>query len=880
MSHSKAPYDYKSLQNKWSNLWLNSDIYAAEDFSKKQKMYVLVEFPYPSGEGLHMGHCRNYTMMDVYSRFFRMSGYNVLYPMGWDAFGLPTYNYAMKVKRDPHEVSAENIQNFKRQTQDLGISFDWNREIDTTDPEYYKWTQWIFVQLYNHFYDKDFTRKDGGKGQARPISDLPVPADIKAAGEQAVQEYQDKFRLAYKEKMPVFWCPFCKMGIANEEVTPQNTHERCDTPVETRDLDQWILRITAYADRLIDDLALVDYSESVKAAQRNWIGRSYGINIEYKIADSDKTLTCFTTTPVNFGATFIVVAPEHRILDEIVTEENKQAVKTYQQETKRKSAIERGAEKEKTGVFTGAYAINHLTGEKLPIWVADFVLASVGTGAVQGCPAHDERDFAFAKKFGLPIIRVVKSEDGNTEKFMDPSKEEVEFAKTNSGTNREMVNSDFLNGILFDEAMQKTMDYFEEKGWGKRTVSYKMRDWVFSRQHYWGEPTPMVHCKECGWQPVNVFDLPVTLPKLESYAMGEDGSSPLEKAEEWKKTTCPKCGGDGTRETDVMPNWAGSNWYYLRYLDPHNKEKLVDFNKAKEWMPVDIYDGGQEHVTLHLLYSRFIYKFLYDLGTAPTPEPYAKRRIHGIVLDSQGKKMSKSKGNVVNPDDVVKTYGTDIVRVGVMFMGPYEGNIAWSDETLQGIRRFLNRVYDVFGEKIDEMVKSASKNDKNGVEKVENASKTGQNGEVDVNAGIAFLAKKVGSDISQLKFNTAIAAMMEFLNKYENVSFTKVQIESFLKILAPFAPFITEELWSVLGNTESIHIQPWPEVDESLLQRSTIEIPVQVNGKVRGSISVTAEASEEEVVEAAKQSNNVGKFVESGIKKVVYVKGKILNIIV
>ncbi|WKZ29702.1 MAG: leucine--tRNA ligase [Candidatus Dojkabacteria bacterium] len=849
MSHSLVSFDFQQLQSKWSALWLQKNLYAVPSSSEKPKKYVLVEFPYPSAAGLHMGHCRNYSMMDVYSRYFRMKGFNVLYPMGWDAFGLPTYNYAMKVKRDPHEVSAENVLVFKRQLQELGLSFDWDREIDTTDPQYYKWTQWIFVQLFNHYYNAEYTREDGGKGMARPMEELQIPPEVSDEGENAVREYQDLYRLAYKAKMPVYWCPFCKSGVANEEVTAEGTHERCDTPVEKRELEQWMLRITAYADRLIDDLTMVDYPLSVKSAQSNWIGRSEGITITYPVKGTDHSVTVFTTKPeTNFGATFIVAAPDSNFIkthSDLFP--NKEAVDKYVSESLRKSDIQRLAEgKTKTGVFTGMYAVNHFTGKDMPIYVSDFVLGSVGTGIVVGVPGHDLRDFDFATTMGLEVVRVIVGEDKD-ESFI---KEKAQIIQ--EGT---VVNSDFLNGMNADDAREKIMSVIEEKGYGKRQKNYKLRDWVFSRQHYWGEPTPMVYCEHCGWQAVSFNELPVELPRLDDYAMGEDGSSPLEKAEEWKKTTCPSCGGAATRETDVMPNWAGSNWYYVRYLDPKNDNELVDKKVVKDWMPVDIYDGGSEHVTLHLLYSRFIYKFLYDLGTVPTQEPYKVRRIHGVVLGPDGKRMSKSKGNVINPDEIVAKYGADIVRMYVMFMGPYEGNLAWSDETLNGVRRFLNRVSDRIVEKIASPAVSE---------------------DTKITIQLEVLAHRIGSDITALKFNTSIAALMEFLNAHESVSWTNKQIATFLTILAPFAPFLAEELWSQLGNSESIHLEQWPKTREND-DSGTIEIPVQINGKIKARIHVEKNMSQENVIALfIKENAQFADAVAGG--KVVYVPGKILSI--
>lgn len=856
MSKPLVSYNFEELQDKWAKLWLAEDIYAAEDFSKKPKKYVLVEFPYPSGAGLHMGHCRNYTMMDAYVRFHRMNGFNVLYPMGWDAFGLPTYNYAIKVGKDPHEVTKENVATFKRQLNALGLSFDWNREVNSTDPSYYKWTQWIFIQLFEHYYDKNFKRVDGGVGQARPIADLAIPEDVKQKGDIAIREYKDAHRLAFKANIPVYWCPSCKTAVANEEVTPQMTHERCDTPVEKRDKNQWMFRITEYADRLIEDLATVDYPMSVSSSQINWIGKSHGIEITYKIKETENSVTVYTTKPeTNFGATFIVVAPDSKFVEQNRNVfQNKEEVDRYIAESLAKSDMDRVAEgKKKTGVFTGLYAINQLTNREMPIYISDFVLATVGTGCVVGVPGHDIRDFEFAQAMNIPILRVIKGSDNDESEIT--TREQVQEEEGH------IVNSDFLNGLELKEAREKVMDYIESKGYGTRVTNYKLRDWVFSRQHYWGEPTPMVYCEQCGWQALSVFDLPLELPVLEDYKMGEDGSSPLERDTAWIKTTCPNCKGEAKRETDVMPNWAGSNWYFLRYIDPNNKEKLADANKLKYWMQVDIYDGGAEHNNMHLLYSRFINKFLFDVGASTVSEPYKARRTHGIVLGTDGKKMSKSKGNVINPDDYVTQYGADIVRMYVMFMGPYEGNLVWSIETLNGVRRFMNRVYEVMLEKI------ASAKDKSYVDHEE------------VTQALAVVGKKVAEDIAALKFNTAVASLMEFMNIAEKKDISIAQIEAFLKILAPFAPFVSEELWKTIGHTDFVHAQEWPKF-ENIAESDTVEIPIQVNGKLRGVITISKTADQSTVAELASKVETVAQYLQSGIKKTIYIPGKMISFVV
>ena len=845
---AKPVYDFNKLVKKWSEKWLNTDIYRAKDFDKRPKKYVLVEFPYPSAAGLHMGHCRNYSAFDAYARYFRMKNYNVLYPMGWDTSGLPTYNYALKVNKDPNDVAKDNVHNFKRQLMELGLSVDWSREINTMTPEYYKWTQWIFVQLYNHWYDPGFKRDDGGIGKARHVSELKIPQDIKDKGKKAVNEYIDQFRLAYKDKMPVFYCPSCKSGVANEEVEADGTHERCHNPVEVRNLEQWVLRITAYADRLIEDLALVDYSESIKRAQINWIGRKYGASVKFTVPEVDDALEVYTTRPDTiFGVTFMVIAPNSDFVNKHLSKmPNKDEVETY---VKHAIVSKNTQTKEKTGIFTGLYAKHPITGKNIPIYVSDFVVAEYGTGAIMGVPAHDQRDHDFANKYDLDIIPVIKPKDS-----------EWDYSEEAYSGDGELINSEFLNGLSVEKAKEKILKYLEENNLGRKKKAYHLRDWVFSRQHYWGEPTPMVYCSECGWNPVPVSDLPVELPRLKDYKMGEDGSSPLQRAEEWKKTKCPVCGKEAVRETDVMPNWAGSNWYYLRYLDPHNDEKLVDFNKADYWMPVDLYDGGAEHNTMHLLYSRFIYKFLYDIGVAPHPEPYKKRITHGMVLGPDGKKMSKSRGNVINPDDIVSKYGADVVRMYVMFMGPHDGTLPWSDESLLGMKRFLDRVWTY-----------AVKNISDGFSK-----------EVDKDVKVLLnrTAKKVGDHLESIKFNTAIASLMEFFNKYEKVKTSKETLETFLIILAPFAPFITEELWNKLGNEDSIHVQMWPEFDTSLDQTATVDIVVQVNGKMRGKVNVQKDISEDDLIEVIKTDDRIYKYFKQGYKKVIYIPNKLINFIV
>ena len=843
----KVDYNPQEIESKWQKKWEEAELYKAVDFDKKPKFFSLIEFPYPSGAGLHVGHTRSWSAMDAYSRRKRMQGYNVLFPIGWDAFGLPAENYALKNKLHPSITTAQNIATFKRQIKSLGLSFDWSREINTTDPKYYKWTQWIFLKLLE-------------KG------------------------------LAYRAETPVNWCPSCKTTLADEEVLADGTHERCGKPTEKRQQKQWLFKITAYAQRLLDDLNLIDFSPKIRIQQENWIGRKEGINITYDIDGVSDKITVFTTAPVNFGATFIVVAPEHELVKKIIEGElnvpksSVEGIKQYRETSKRKTEEERLNEREeKTGVFTGLYAINHVNNKKIPIWVTDFVVVNVGTGAVQGCPGHDIRDFQFAKKFNIPIVRVIKGEDG------DESPIEREEQIIEHGQKGFFMNSDFLNGLGFDEGLQKTMDYFEEKGWGKRTVSYHLRDWIFSRQHYWGEPIPIIYCDKCGAVPVPEKDLPVELPFVEKYEPSGTGESPLANIKEWVETKCPQCGGPGRRETDTMPNWGGSNWYYLAYLianrlgnqisnikyqksDKKNKENIFkECEKQIEyWMPVDIYQGGFEHTTLHLLYSRFIYKFLYDIGVAPGPEPYAKRRSHGIVLGPDNRKMSKSFGNVVNPDEIVAKYGADTLRLYEMFMGPFDQTIAWNEENLQGCFRFLNRAWKLFQEKVKE-------------------EKTPD----DTLRKLHQTIKKVGEDIENLKFNTMVASMMEFINDWQKEYLSKQDAELFVRILAPSAPHIAEEIWGeVFKNKFSVHQQGWPKYDESLIIEEMTTIIIQVNGKVRGKVKAqtfvpsSGRGSEKSKVqnnveELAKNDSRIKKYLEGKeIKKVIFVPGKLINFVI
>lgn len=806
-------YEPNKFEKKWQDKWVEDKLYKAVDFDDKPKYYALVEFPYPSGDGLHIGHSRNYSMMDAIARLRRMMGYNVLYPMGWDAFGLPAELYALKNKKHPRETTDSNSANFKRQMISLGLSFDWDREVDTTDPKYYRWTQWIFTKLFE-------------KGLANKVS------------------------------RPISWCPSCNVGCANEEVV-DGKHERCETVVDKKDVTQWELKITDYADRLADELDLVDYPNSVVASQRNWIGRKNWIDIKYKVEGSDEEVIVSTTRPdTNFGATFVVVAPEHSMLEKInhlIPKENVKEVQEYIAQALKKTDLERQIEgKDKTGVFTGVYVVNSINGSRMPIYITDFVLMNVGTGAVVGVPGHDMRDFEFAKKFDLPVIRVVVGSDGDKSEITEKSQVQEEEGI--------MINSGFLDGMNIHDATEKMMDHMEKEGMGERTVRYKLKDWGFSRQTYWGEPIPIVHCDKCGPVAVPEDQLPLELPIIDRSEISSKENSPLAKLEDWVNTECPNCNGPAKREVDVMPNWAGSSWYFLRYCDPMNTEKLGDMSKLKYWMPIDIYDGGSEHTTLHLLYSRFWHKFLNDIGAAPGKEPYAARRVHGFVLGEDGRKMSKSLGNVLNPDDVIVKYGSDATRAYLMFMGPYSADNSWNTRAVQGVARFLDKYFRLVTEGWD-----------NTVEEVDG----------DVEVGINKLTKKVQEDLLDFKFNTSIAAMMEFVNTYVKSEFTKDQLERLMKIIAPVAPHLAEEAWAITGHEYSVHKQEYPNIDESMLQEDVVEIGIQINGKVRGRVSIAVDADEEIARKAVEEDADVQAHLDGkNIKKFVYVPGRIINIVV
>jgi len=801
-------YNPNKIEKKWQKEWEDQDLYKAEDFSKKPKKYIMVEFPYPSGDGLHVGHVRSYSALDALARKKRMEGYNVLYPMGWDAFGLPTENYAIKTGIHPAKVTEQNIKIFKKQMNSLGLSFDWSREINTTDPKYYKWTQWIFLQLFK-------------KG------------------------------LAYQSEMPINWCPSCKIGLANEEVISGKC-ERCGAETIRKTQKQWMLKITAYADRLIEDLDKVDYVEKIKIQQINWIGRSYGTEINFQVADSDEKIVVFTTrVDTSFGITAMVVAPEHPLVEKLTTKENKQKVKEYVISSKKKSEFERiQLDKEKTGVFTGSYCLNPVNKEKVPIWVSDYVIATYGGGAVMIVPAHDKRDYQFAQKYDVEIKEVVSGGDISKEAY-------CEYGK--------LINSGQFDGLSSKEAIEKITQWLAKSKTGQKTVQYKLRDWIFSRQHYWGEPIPIIHCPNCGIVPVPEKDLPVELPYVEKYKPTNTGESPLADIKEWVKVECPKCGHLAKRETDTMPNWAGSSWYFLRYIDPDNDKELADPKKLKYWLPLDLYNGGMEHTTLHLLYSRFWHKFLYDIKVVPTVEPYQRRYSHGIVLAEDNRKMSKSFDNVINPDDVVEKYGADSLRIYEMFMGPFDQMISWSTKGVQGVFRFLNKVWVLY-------------NDKNKIDK---------QSDKELITKLHQTIKKVGQDIENMKFNTAVAMMMEFINIWseEKRVLSKKDAQSFLCLLSPFAPFISQEIWSAFAKAsadkQSIFQQEWPKYNEKLTQEETEQLIIQINGKIRDKVEVKKGISEKEAKKLALSQEKIQKWLSNKkLKKVIYIPNRLINIVI
>ncbi len=798
----------KGIDKKWQEHWEKEGVFFAKNDKSMPKWYGLIEFPYPSGQGLHVGHPRSYTALDILARKKRMQGYNVLYPIGFDAFGLPAENFAIKNHIHPSVITKQNVDNFTRQLKSIGYSFDWSRVINTTDPNYYKWTQWIFIQLYK-------------KG------------------------------LAYKATVPINFCTSCKVGLANEEVV-NGKCERCGGEIIQKEKSQWMLKITEYAQRLIDDLDEVNYLEKIKTQQKNWIGRSEGAEVKFKIKECAEELTVYTTRPDTlFGATYMVVAPEHEVIEKLKDRiENVSEIEDYKHKALLKSNFERTEiNKVKTGVeIKGIKAINPVNNKEIPIWISDYVLSSYGTGAIMAVPAHDDRDYEFAKKFELPIVQVIESKDGNLK--------QAAITDVETGT---LVNSDFLNGLSVKEAKKKITEYIEENKIGKRKVNYKLRDWVFSRQRYWGEPIPMVYCKKCGWQPIDEKDLPLVLPEVKEFEPGENGESPLAKMEDWIQTKCPCCGGDARRETDTMPQWAGSSWYYLRYMDAHNDKELASKENLEYWGPVDWYNGGMEHTTLHLLYSRFWHKVLYDIGIVKYPEPYIKRTSHGMILGDNGEKMSKSKGNVVNPDDIVNEFGADTFRVYEMFMGPFDQAAPWSTNGLKGCAKFLDRVWNL-QEFVSEGNKYSDDFDKN----------------------INKLIKKVTEDIEEMKFNTCISSFMELTNDfYKKKKINKKELTTFLQLLNPFAPHVTEEMNEVIGNTKKLYEMKWPDYDKGKIVDDTINLPIQVNGKLRSTIDIPIDLSEQEIKIKVHNDENIKRITEGKeIIKEIYVKNRIYNVVI
>ena len=802
----KTQYIPKKIERKWQTIWEDEKAFAATDDYSKPKFYALVEFPYPSGQGLHVGHPRPYTALDIVARKRRMQGYNVLYPMGWDAFGLPTENYAIKNKIHPKIVTKNNVKRFKEQLQSLGYSFDWDREINTTDPGYYKWTQWIFLKLF-------------------------------------------KAGLAYKKEMPINWCTSCKVGLANEEVV-NGVCERCGSEVVRKVKSEWMLKITEYADKLIEGLDSVDYIEKVKVSQKNWIGRSEGAEVDFTLKGKEDKLRVYTTRPDTlFGATYMVVSPEHPYIDKYKDEiTNWDEIVAYREMAAKKSDFERTElAKDKTGVVLGGItAVNPVNGKEIPIWISDYVLMTYGTGAIMAVPAHDDRDWEFAKKFNLPMIQVVEGKDGNVDI------NEAAFTDVATG---KLINSEFLNGLEVKDAKEKMKDFLEEKGIGNRKVNYKLRDWVFSRQRYWGEPIPIVNCEKCGYVPIDESELPLMLPDVDSYMPTDNGESPLAAMTDWVNTKCPCCGGPAKRETDTMPQWAGSSWYFLRYTDPKNTEALASPEALKYWLPVDWYNGGMEHTTLHLLYSRFWHKFLYDNNIVPTSEPYQKRTSHGMILGENNEKMSKSRGNVVNPDDIVNEFGADTLRTYEMFIGAFELSASWSNDGVKGCRRFLDRVW-----KLQDIL-----TDEEGYSK-------------EMETKMHQTIKKVSSDFENLKYNTAIAAMMSLINEFYKVGkVTKGEFKTLITLLNPVAPHMTEELWEIMGFGGRLYQTSWPEYDEAKTVESTVEIAVQINGKTKATLAINKDDSKDVVIPKAKEV--IADKLTGNIVKEIYVPGRIVNIV-
>lgn len=799
-------YNFKAIEKKWQDKWEETGAFHAETNSEKPKYFTMIEFPYPSGAGLHVGHPRSYTALDIIARKRRMEGYNVLYPIGWDAFGLPTENFAIKNKVHPKIVTAKNIENFTRQLKMLGFSFDWSREVNTTDPNYYKWTQWIFLQLFKH-------------------------------------------GLAYKQEMPINWCTGCKVGLSNEEVV-SGVCERCGSEVVQKRKSQWMLKITEYAQRLIDDLDDVNYLEKIKTQQKNWIGRSEGAEVKFKLSTGDEMVVYTTRADTLFGATYTVMSPEHPLIEKMKDSiKNYDEVLKYKAEAAKKSEFERTElAKDKTGVkLEGIYAVNPANGAELPVFISDYVLVTYGTGAIMAVPAHDSRDWDFAKKFNLPIIEVVSG---------GKNVQEEAYTDVYKGN---MVNSEFLNGMPVKEAIPAMIDWLEKQGLGERKVNFKLRDWVFSRQRYWGEPIPLVHCDKCGWVAIPESELPLELPEIDTFEPGDNGESPLAKAYDWIETTCPHCGGKAQRETDTMPQWAGSSWYFLRYMDPHNNDALASKEALEYWSPVDWYNGGMEHTTLHLLYSRFWHKFLYDIGVVPTKEPYMKRTSHGMILGENNEKMSKSRGNVVNPDDVVNEFGADAFRTYEMFIGAFDQSTPWSQQGLKGCYKFLERVWNLQSIVTDENGYSA-----------------------DLEKNMHKAIKKVGDDFERMKFNTAIATMMSLVNDFSKKgSVTRGEYMTLITLLNPVAPHMTEELWQIYGNDGLLSLQPWPSFEEEKTVDDEIEIVVQINGKIKDKLMIPAGLDRNGTQEAAMNTDKIKGLIEGKtVVKVIAVPDKLVNIVV
>ena len=856
-------YNFREIEKKWHDYWIAEKVYKVEKDTNKPKYYVLDMFPYPSGAGLHVGHPLGYIASDIYSRFKRLQGFNVLHPMGYDAYGLPAEQYAIQTGQHPEITTKNNIARYREQLEKIGFCYDWSREIRTCDPEYYKWTQWAFIRMFNSYYCND-------EKQARPISELIqafetsgteglnvacgeelsfTAEEWKAKSDKEKQEILLNYRIAYRGETMVNWCAALGTVLANDEVV-NGVSERGGYPVEQKIMRQWCLRVSAYAQRLLDGLDTIDWTDSLKETQKNWIGRSEGAEVRFKVKDSDREFTIFTTrADTMFGVTFMVIAPEHPIIDKYKDElKNWDAIAAYREEAAKKSDFERSElAKDKTGVeIDGLMAVNPVTGKEIPIWISDYVLMSYGTGAIMAVPAHDERDWEFAKKFNIPMVQVV-AKNGE-----EVDINEAAFTDVATGV---LINSEFLNGLEVKDAKAKMIAFLEEKGIGTAKTNYKLRDWVFSRQRYWGEPIPIVHCDKCGYVPIDESELPLLLPEVESYMPTDNGESPLAAMTDWVNTTCPCCGGPAKRETDTMPQWAGSSWYFLRYTDPHNDKALASPEALKYWLPVDWYNGGMEHTTLHLLYSRFWHKFLYDQGVVPTPEPYQKRTSHGMILGENGEKMSKSRGNVVNPDDIVQEYGADTLRTYEMFIGAFDLAASWSEDGVKGCRRFLDRVW-----KLQDLM-----TDEEGYSK-------------DLETKMHQTIKKVSNDFENLKYNTAIAAMMTLLNDfYKKGSITRGELKTLIILLNPVAPHITEEMWQIIGCEGRVYQQTWPEFDEAKTVESSVEIAVQINGKVKGTLGIQKDDPKDQVIAKAKEV--IADKLTGNIVKEIYVPGRLVNIV-